>query len=371
MRLDPAALARRVGGRLIGPGDLRHDGNTFTFVRCFLASAVIFSHAFEVTGHHLGAGDDPTRAFLRGPISHLAVQLFFSLSGFLVTGSLAKRGVRDFAVARALRLIPGLWVMLGVTTLVLGLAFNSGSFADLLRSPSLSSYIGYNAALLGKGYTLDGIFMTTPYATAVNGSLWTIPQEVRCYLALGVVGGLGLLGSRRGLTLAFAVAVIADLIVPDEALPILAPLRPLAISFFFGVLLYLWRDRIILSWPLGLAAVTGALLLPPGHAGNTAFAMTFAYATLVAAILVPAAWKRASAASPDYSYGIYIYAFPAQQAAIALGIGTTPYANSVTGFLLTLPFAAASWHLVEKPALALKPRWTRARASAGPRQAAG
>ncbi len=359
MPLDPAAAARFLRGRVIAPGDLRHDANIFTIQRCLLASAVIFSHAFEVTGHHLGDGDDPTRMVLPYPVSHLAVLLFFSLSGFLVTGSLIKRGVRDFALARALRLLPGLWVMLAVSTLVLGLCFNTGSLADLLASARLPRYVGYNALTLGKEYQLDGIFMGNPIPTAINGSLWTIPQEVRCYVALALLGALGLIASRRLLTIGFAILVVVGIVVPYDAIDVLTPLRPLAVSFFFGVLLYLWRDRVLLSWPLAVATVAAGLALAAIMVSDTGFALAAAYATLVAAIRVPESWKRFSAALPDYSYGIYIYAFPAQQAAIALGIGTTAYANAVTGFLLTLPFAAASWHFVEKPALALKPRWTR------------
>lgn len=80
---------------------------------------------------------------------------------------------------------------------------------------------------------------------------------------------------------------------------------------------------------------------------------------LVVAILVPPRAKAVSAALPDYSYGIYIYGIPAQQAAVALGLGITPLTNFTVGLSLTLPLAALSWHLIERPALKLKPRLTR------------
>jgi peptidoglycan/LPS O-acetylase OafA/YrhL len=58
----------------------------------------------------------------------------------------------------------------------------------------------------------------------------------------------------------------------------------------------------------------------------------------------------------DLSYGIYVYAFPAQQlAAYAWGPGLTP---GVMLALVALPvylIALASWRLVEAPALRLKP----------------
>ena len=346
-------------GRTIEAADLRPDANMLTIIRWVLASAVMFSHAYEFAPYLPGAAADPSRMILPFPVSRLAVLLFFSLSGFLVTGSLIRRGVAEFAIARALRLVPGLWTMLVVTTLILGFAFNSGTFADLLRSSSLHHYIGNNLLLLGRAYDLDGVFVRNRMPTVVNGSLWTIPQEVRCYAALAVVGSLGLLVSRRALTTIFVGSVLVDLLVPADAVAFLTEPRPLAVSFFFGVLLYLWRERVFLSWPLAVAMVGGALMIPAGSVAEIGVGFAGAYAVLVVAILVPNRAKVVSGALPDYSYGIYIYGFPAQQAAAALGLGITPLNNFAMGLSLTLPLAALSWHLVERPALKLKPRLTR------------
>ena len=346
-------------GRTIVASDLRHDANAFTVLRWVLASSVMFSHAFDISAQ---GPVDPTIAILHVPISRLAVLLFFGLSGFLVAGSLVKRGVVDFAVARALRLIPGLWVMLIVTALIVGLIFDAQGLTGLVHTASLRRYIGYNALLLGRYYTLDGAFAGNRLPDLVNGSLWTIPQEVRCYVALAIVGGFGLLVSRRALTAGYIVIIVADLLVPQDVFPVVAATRPLAATFFFGVLLYLWREHVFLSWPLAAAAVIAARLLPVGPLGEIATALAWVYMALVSAILVPRRAKAASAVMPDYSYGIYIYGFPAQQVAAALGLGVTYYANALVGFLIVIPLAALSWHLIEKPALALKPRLTRATA---------
>ena len=52
----------------------------------------------------------------------------------------------------------------------------------------------------------------------------------------------------------------------------------------------------------------------------------------------------------DLSYGLYIYAFPLQQVLSAHGV-----LSLWASMAVTLPFAAASWFLIEKPALRLKP----------------
>ena len=347
-------------GRRIAPQDLRHDGNIFTLLRWLLASAVMISHAWDLT---LGVrGLDPSVPLLTMPIAGLAVFLFFSLSGFLVTGSLVKRGLRDYVVARLLRLVPGLWVMLIVVTFGLWAVFGTMPFGDYLADPATVAHLFKNGSLMGNAYLLPGIFKELP-TIGVNGSLWTIPHEVRCYIVLALFGGLGVLSSRRVMTIGFAIFAVVHLILPLDFIPLLDRPRQLGFSFFLGVLAYQWRDELRLSWPVALIGVAVALavahFVPVRAVGLAALQIGFCYLVLVAAFVVPVAWKRASAALPDYSYGIYIYAFPAQQTVIALGWGVTPLTNLGTAFVLTLIFAAMSWHLVERPALALKPRLSR------------
>ena len=349
-----------LGGRPLAAADLRHDGNIFTALRWLLATSVMFSHGWDLTQPRPGL--DPSVPVLTVTVSWLAVSLFFTLSGFLVTGSLLKRGAADFAAARALRLLPGLWTMIVVVVVGLWALFGTTSLGAYLIDPLTLRYALRNALTLGGEYRLPGMFAGQPVA-AVNGSLWTIPQEVRCYAALALLALAGVLASRRVVAAAFAVAVIVHVALPLDLVPALIEPRRLALSFFLGVVAYQWRERLRLSWPLALAGAAVAVALahvPVGRGvAQAGLQFGFGYLVVVAAFAVPAGTKALSAALPDYSYGIYIYAFPAQQLALALGAGTTPLANIAIGLTLTLPLASLSWHLVEKPALALKPRLMR------------
>ena len=59
----------------------------------------------------------------------------------------------------------------------------------------------------------------------------------------------------------------------------------------------------------------------------------------------------------DLSYGTYVYAFPLQQLLACVGLATLPMAVFAgLAIAVTLPVAAASWFLVERPALRLKRR---------------
>jgi peptidoglycan/LPS O-acetylase OafA/YrhL len=59
----------------------------------------------------------------------------------------------------------------------------------------------------------------------------------------------------------------------------------------------------------------------------------------------------------DLSYGLYLYAFPVQQAVIATGFAADyPRRAFAVAWLGTVGCAWLSWHLIEAPALRFKPR---------------
>lgn len=279
--------------------------------------------------------------------------LFFTLSGFLVVPGLMRRGVRSFAIARALRMLPGLWVMLAVTSVIVLVGFSD---VPPQENRGWWGYIGRNLLLQGGGYFIDGAFSGNFEPNLVNGSLWTISSEVRCYIILAVLGSLGLLKDRRLLLLLWLAGTAVHMALPLNLIPFLTELRWLGIAFFAGVLMAMWHDRLPVSAPRATGLLVAAsALVPDGDWRTLAVEVTGAYALITFGITAPAFLKRLSGRMPDYSFGNYIYAFPAQQIAIASGFGTTPTANMIMGFALALPFAAASWHLIEKPALARKP----------------
>jgi peptidoglycan/LPS O-acetylase OafA/YrhL len=72
------------------------------------------------------------------------------------------------------------------------------------------------------------------------------------------------------------------------------------------------------------------------------------------AAYVPDGWIRAYNRVGDYSYGVYIYAFPIQQALIELLPGSNGLENAALSTVVTIIFAILSWHLIEERALKLK-----------------
>jgi peptidoglycan/LPS O-acetylase OafA/YrhL len=66
-------------------------------------------------------------------------------------------------------------------------------------------------------------------------------------------------------------------------------------------------------------------------------------------------WPSRVGTQNDLSYGVYLYHFPVIQLLVGLGLASSTVAGNLlvltpAALLLTVPLAAASWHLVEAPA---------------------
>ena len=339
--------------------------NNFHLLRLAAATAVLCSHSFPlVTGDR---AREPLRAALGCTPGAIAVDLFLLVSGLLVTTSLVRRAsIADFVRARFFRIWPALATALLLTVLALGPSFTTLPLADYFASKDTWRYLAKNLLLLhGIVYTLPGVFAHNPSPDAVNGSLWTLPGEVRCYLWLLAAWTLAWWLDRRrtGLVFRALVALAWCALLAWH----LSSLRHLSLEdspgrlpwmFCTGAAMYLLRERIVLSWAAFAAALAalGASSLHPG-AFALVYTATLPYLMLCLAYL-PAGAILAFNRLGDYSYGTYIYAFPVQQAIMALHPGLGVAALFASSLAATLVIAVASWHLVEQPALGLARRRT-------------
>jgi peptidoglycan/LPS O-acetylase OafA/YrhL len=134
----------------------------------------------------------------------------------------------------------------------------------------------------------------------------------------------------------------------------------LGIYFGAGILLWLFRKRVVLSF--GLAAMCVLIWIVSAQAGR---GLTFATATFGAYLVAYAGFHPALRLHKvtqygDLSYGVYIYAWPIQQLVAQFGPRpTTGLTLCLTSLPVILLAAAASWYIIEKPALAWKPRQMR------------
>jgi peptidoglycan/LPS O-acetylase OafA/YrhL len=332
--------------------------NNFQLLRFFAATAVILFHSYALTNHWT---DEPLwRLAPELNFGSLGVKIFFVVSGFLVTGSWeSRRRLAPFATARALRIYPGLVAATLFTIAVAGAA-STVPFGAFITDPATFDYAWRTALGWELRDRLPGAFASNPFPDAVNGSMWTLPIELRLYVAVAVAGLAGLL-ARRVAWLA-AIAVATTIFVAQPAWFPLAPndqvTRELALLFALGSLAWCWRARVVVSLPAALAALAVIAWNPAGIGRGPLLEPLLAYVVLVAAYHPMLQWPAFNRAG-DYSYGLYVYSFPMQQLLVQFLPGATPARLFALAMPAALVVAALSWHVVEKPALGLKSRFRR------------
>lgn len=337
---------------------LRPEANNLTLVRLVLASAVIYTHCFWILTGRMGKDD--LSWLLGAPVSAYAVDGFFFLSGFLVYGSLRrKQAAGEFMLARIVRLWPALIVSVLVTVMA-GYALTS--MPEDYWSGDTLRFLRNNVSLAAPAYNLTGVDCGGQ-PCVINGSLWTLPWEVRCYLLLGLLALAGLAREkwmvRLVLPVSFALALLwhipavqetAAAAVGRDALYYPETADRLWTLFALGIAANIFRDRIPLSW-----TVLGLLFLFNVAAHQWGFnlhiqALVVGYGLLCFGFLSARA-RAVSGSWPDYSYGMYIYAFPVMMLLAGAREWGSHFTLAAATALATLPLAMLSWHLVEKPAL--------------------
>lgn len=331
--------------------------NNFNLIRIIAALAVLFSHSFALATGNGSA--EPLRTGYGLTFGDIAVDIFFVASGFLVTGSLLSRnGVIAFVWARVLRIYPALWVMLGMTV-VMGCALTTLPVGQYLTQYGTRQYLVSNALLFqGVDYYLPGMFLHTPWRLAVNGSLWSLTPEVRIYtllLALWIAAGIA--RARRFAIFraaAIATAIVSGVWYLHQGSFDTTGYPRLIFMFFSGASFCLLKDRIELRlFPAtGLLALIALSFLQPTIL-FVVLSLSLPYVLMVLAYL-PGGPIRAFNRLGDYSYGIYIYAFPVQQMLVSLLHHISSLELMWASAAITSFLAVLSWHLIEKGALSLK-----------------
>ncbi len=338
--------------------------NNFNLIRIIAALAVLVDHSFALVIGRLDA-----MLFLDSTglnISTLAVDVFFVTSGFLVTSSLLTRqNSIEFVLARALRIYPALLVMQVLVVFGLGLFFTTAGRASYLTSDHTFLYWVKGSTLVtGLVTTLPGVFENNPFNNFINGSLWTMPYEVGMYAILvGIWAVLCIVPRVRSrafkITIVGCAAVAALLLLTCHLYMIQAGMfLHLFVMFFSGAAFFVVRDRVVLSrWVfLSMIVVVPSLAMFGEQVFFAAYVLALPYVLLYIAY-VPSGLVRTYNQVGDYSYGVYIYAWPVQQSIAALVPGVSVLAMLLVSASVTIVLAALSWHLIEQRALRLKGRY--------------
>jgi peptidoglycan/LPS O-acetylase OafA/YrhL len=313
------------------------------------------------------------------PGGFLGVDLFFVLSGYLITSLLlvewdagTRIDLRRFWLRRARRLLPALVVVV-LAALILGSIFARGDLART-RGDAVSSllyYTNWHLILANHSYFVR---MGNP---SLLQHLWSLAVEEQFYVIwpLLLVPGLVLLGRKR---LPYAVvagiagstALMWVLYTPTDPSRVYYGTDTRAFLLLMGILLALvWPaiERLRRGLPLlellGVSALVTSVLLfrqmqdfnPTLYRGGD-LAAAFCFAVLIAAVAHPATGiGQALGVAPlrwlgERSYGIYLWHWPVVELMRpGVDIPWTGPGVVVAQAAIVLSAAALSYRYVEQP----------------------
>jgi len=322
-----------------------------------------------------------TRPFVPG--GSLGVDLFFVLSGFLITTLLLQEwassgtiSLTRFYLRRGLRLLPAMLVFLAFTT----------SVVVVLRGHDFTGYAPIQATtrnvVLALAYVYNWISASGDYRISGLGHFWSLAVEEQYYL---IWPGFLLLLLRAHRSIRTILAASAAIFFVSASMPLWWP-EPDFDRLFFGTDFRL--QALIAGSILGQIYVAGLLnpslirgrpfKLATVSAGIALFALFFtltnrpafmevggyAFVALACCFLVSTAafdahsWLSRSLSNPVLtyigrrSYGLYLWHYP-----FAFWLLDLSQAVQVPlAFAVTFAAAELSYHLVERPALRLKSR---------------
>jgi peptidoglycan/LPS O-acetylase OafA/YrhL len=329
--------------------------NNFNLLRLIAAAGVLVSHAWVIS---LGAGTpEPLQDVLQGmTLGTVCVFVFFAISGYFIAQSYDRsKSLSVFMVARILRIFPALIIVLILTIIVAAIFFTNAP-SSLFVSDSFWYFVR-NATLFFLKYDLVGVFEENPYGQAINGSLWTLNYEFICYCGVAILGVIGLHANRAVTVVILLTCGIIFLIAQDQTVlhHRINLLITLSFPFIFGMALYAWRHKIPMRFYISIILAIFSILFYNTLLFELLFIVWLSYTVFLIGCFqnrILLSYNRFG----DYSYGVYIYAFPIQQIVAYHGV-TSPVLNIMIAFPLTLLCGILSWRMVERPALRLKSLW--------------
>jgi peptidoglycan/LPS O-acetylase OafA/YrhL len=352
--------------QLLIPSDSTRSNN-LDFLRLVLAISVVYCHCYILFyGSEEGVEPLWVASGKQLSIGTAALNFFFLISGFLIIQSWNNsNGFIDFLKKRILRVYPGYIVASLLCVLLLAPIGTRDWFMPYGYWKLYYEHINIPKVLfrmfeLNKP-AVPWTLKNAPYPGDINGPLWTIRYEFYCYLFIPLAAIAGFFRKKYFVLILFGISIVSHLLQQYENLSLFnwqeymligkPDFFPRFLTYFLaGICFYNYRNIIPRS---RILLVISLLMIP---ASTIIFkGLIFTLSFFGSYVLFYIAFSKAIplenfAARGDFSYGVYIYAWPVQQLLILflrkhLNIGLL----FTLTMMITLVMAYLSWHFIEKP----------------------
>lgn len=338
--------------------------NAFNLIRLLAAVQVILVHVFnhnEVEGLLVSA----IKIFPGVPI-------FFFVSGLMIYGAYDRSrsdGLLTFYINRFLRIYPGLWLCIMLSTISL---FFIGylNLQDLnLKSFSIwvlgqASFVQFYNPEFMRGYGVG----------VLNGALWTIAVELQFYVLAPLLYYFIIRAKFLAIVL-FVLSVLLNfmshniLAIDSMANKLLrVSFLPWVFIFIFGF--FVAHSERFRSWISSvrvgylLVAYFATMFLLGGVEVNSSNSINVLSAIILSLLVFKVGCSQSLSMSRialfcnkiDLSYGLYLYHMPLINFLMYAG-GLSSLESVLWTISLSFSLAIFSWYTVEKPALELKRRF--------------
>jgi peptidoglycan/LPS O-acetylase OafA/YrhL len=353
-------------------------------MRGIAAVAVMLFHYMSDFGLAGWMHNDTIAPFRCGP---LAVDFFFMLSGFVLTGAYSPMLLRGVSVGRffakrALRLYPmyAIGMACGLLALVLTTQFNPDGtldWSDLTASlvPSLvmiPDYIGHHGLILGSSSLEGAAFPLDPPGWSLFYELYAgimlvflVRRSNRVLIAILALSFLTLLAATPISALILHQPMHVFFFAGGGRKDLWVGLSRMVTSFVAGIVLWRWRatgrlERGAMAWPVGAplayAVLIGSLLMPVTLKGlwPTLFLVGVAPLLIIWGARIapgPGAIQRLSRALGWISFPLYCVHYPVGQIAWVLcrSWHLSLWTAFAGGSLLSIMVAALTCRFIEEP----------------------
>lgn len=323
--------------------------NCFDVVRLMAAMAVIYFH------HSLMFGIEPPKLDKGFGIGNIAVQVFFTVSGFLIAMSFTRSSnFLSYMGKRAKRIFPA------VTTCAFVMVYFFASFYKenvLNYVTSWDAFINFLRISTLYGRNVPGLWSEITSHTESNGPLWTLPYELAMYIILGV--SLSIYKSWKTPASLLIVCFFVTVLFREQLNSVgayyatFSKLSEFGLCFFTGSLLYMtmpawnnYKTRLMLI-------MMSLVLITTLRGGNDMIAIGSIMISIFVIMISFSIKDRIIDGRFDISYGIYIWGWPLQILVIHYKpFGVSSFIPSlVLTYFIVIAVATMSWIYIESPIL--------------------